>query len=189
MERAAGGAASAAGTARPTDETCRRHSLTDNGRCLHALAQAVSDLKLQITDVKRIASILSDAETALELLDVQTPADEGSTDLLHEANAFLHDLEAALDAWELQRLLDMPYASSGAVLTITAGAGGTDAQVLRGCGTALYTAACSHLLAWKQDWAEMLLRMYERWACAQGFTCKVCHGTTEAVQHTTPELT
>ena len=49
-------------------------------------------------------------------------------DLLREAHDFLEHLEAALDAWELQRLLDMPYASSSAILTITAGAGGTDAQ-------------------------------------------------------------
>ncbi len=99
-----------------------------------------------------MAGILSDAQTALELLSLQdAQEEEGSTELLHEAGTSLHHLEAALDAWELERLLDMPYASSGAVLTITAGAGGTDAQ----------------------DWAEMLSRMYERWAAAQGFTCKV----------------
>ena len=40
-----------------------------------------------------------------------------------------------------------PYDSKGAVLTINAGAGGTDAQ----------------------DWAEMLLRMYTRWAEKQGY--------------------
>ena len=115
-------------------------------------AQAISDLKLQLSDTKRVAGILSDAQTALELLGLQdAQEEEGSTELLHEAGTSLHHLEAALDAWELERLLDMPYASSGAVLTITAGAGGTDAQ----------------------DWAEMLSRMYERWATAQGFTCKV----------------
>lgn len=89
--------------------------------------QAVSDTKLQISDAKRMAGLLSDAATALELLDADDPA--GGTDMLLEASASLHQLEAALDAWELERLLDMPYASSGAVLTITAGAGGTDAQV------------------------------------------------------------
>jgi peptide chain release factor 2 len=83
-------------------------------------------MKLQISDAQRIAGILSDAETALELLNAQEEASDA--DLLREAHDFLVNLEAALDAWELQRLLDMPYASSSAILTITAGAGGTDAQ-------------------------------------------------------------
>jgi peptide chain release factor 2 len=91
-------------------------------------AQAISDLKLQLSDTKRVVGILSDAQTALELLSLQDAQEEGSTELLHEAGTSLQHLEAALDAWELERLLDMPYASSGAVLTITAGAGGTDAQ-------------------------------------------------------------
>ena len=69
---------------------------------------------------------MSDAETALELLNAQQEASDA--ELLREAHDFLEALESALDVWELQRLLDMPYASSSAILTITAGAGGTDAQ-------------------------------------------------------------
>ncbi|MEY2983695.1 MAG: peptide chain release factor, partial [Cyanobacteriota bacterium] len=59
----------------------------------------------------------------------------------------VHHLQTELDRWELQQLLAGPYDSKGAVLTINAGAGGTDAQ----------------------DWAEMLLRMYTRWAEKQGY--------------------
>ena len=88
--------------------------------------QAISDTKLKISDASRIESIMSDAATALELLDADGEA--GDAEMLHEASTSLHSLETALDAWELERLLDMPYASSGAILTITAGAGGTDAQ-------------------------------------------------------------
>jgi peptide chain release factor 2 len=51
-------------------------------------------------------------------------------------------LSRELDQWELQQLLSGTYDQHGAVLSINAGAGGTDAQ----------------------DWAEMLLRMYTRWA-------------------------
>jgi hypothetical protein len=93
--------------------------------------QAVSEAKMQIAGAKHIAGIVSDAETALELLDAQDEASDA--DLLREASGFLESLEAALDAWELERLLDMPYASSSAILTITAGAGGTDAQVCCVC--------------------------------------------------------
>ncbi len=110
---------------------------------LSRAAQAVNDTKLQISDAQRIASILSDAQTALELLDAKD--DAGDADMLAEASSSLQQVEAALDAWELERLLDMPYASAGAVLTITAGAGGTDAQArLRLCGetvTPAHTAA------------------------------------------------
>jgi peptide chain release factor 2 len=71
------------------------------------------------------------------LLELET--DEA---LLQEAQSNLAHLGRELDQWELQQLLSGPYDQGGAVLTINAGAGGTDAQ----------------------DWAEMLLRMYSRWA-------------------------
>lgn len=78
----------------------------------------------------------------MELLELE--ADQG---LLTEAETTVQNLQTELDRWELQQLLAGPYDSKGAVLTINAGAGGTDAQ----------------------DWAEMLLRMYTRWAEKQGY--------------------
>jgi peptide chain release factor 2 len=51
----------------------------------------------------------------------------------------------------LQQLLSGPYDAKGAVLTINAGAGGTDAQ----------------------DWTEMLLRMYTRWGEKQGYKVQI----------------
>jgi len=78
----------------------------------------------------------------LELLE-----DDSDETLFDEAQSTLSELSHALDQWELQQLLSGPYDKSGAVLAINAGAGGTDAQ----------------------DWAEMLLRMYTRWAERQGY--------------------
>ena len=72
---------------------------------------------------------------------------EADTGLLEEATTNLAQLKQQLEQWELQQLLAGPYDKNGAVLTINAGAGGTDAQ----------------------DWAEMLLRMYTRWAENQGY--------------------
>lgn len=86
----------------------------------------MSDLKTQLEQAGRIDRLLSDAQTALELLQSDSGTD---ADMLEEATAGMRSLERELDTWELQRLLDMPYASSGAIMTITAGAGGTDAQV------------------------------------------------------------
>lgn len=74
---------------------------------------------------------------------------ESDTDesLLSEATSNVTSLKKELDQWELQQLLSGPYDAKGALVTITAGAGGTDAQ----------------------DWAEMLLRMYTRWAENHGY--------------------
>lgn len=81
--------------------------------------------------------MLDDARTALELVELEPdPA------LLQEASDNLQHLDQQLSQWELEQLLAGPYDHNGAVLTINAGAGGTDAQ----------------------DWAEMLMRMYTRWA-------------------------
>jgi peptide chain release factor 2 len=66
---------------------------------------------------------------------------------LEEGQSKLDQLKRELDLWELQQMLSGPYDAKGAILTINAGAGGTDAQ----------------------DWAQMLLRMYTRWAEDHGY--------------------
>ena len=71
--------------------------------------------------------------------------------LLNEAVSNVTSLNRELDQWELQQLLSGAYDSKGALLTITAGAGGTDAQ----------------------DWAEMMLRMYTRWCESHGYRVKI----------------
>ncbi len=71
--------------------------------------------------------------------------------MAEEAETNLTQLKQELDLWELQQLLSGTYDSRGAILTINAGAGGTDAQ----------------------DWAEMLLRMYSRWAEKQGYKVRL----------------
>lgn len=107
--------------------------------------KSLQDLNEAKADLDRLASWqarVEDGQAALELLELEPdPA------LLAEAAEGLKGLAHELDQWELERLLAGPYDASGAVLTINAGAGGTDAQ----------------------DWAEMLLRMYTRWAERQGY--------------------
>lgn len=68
-------------------------------------------------------------------------------DLINEANSNLENLEKELDKFDVQLMLSDEYDSADAMLTVNAGAGGTDAQ----------------------DWAEMLLRMYTRWAEKKGW--------------------
>ena len=78
----------------------------------------------------------------MELLEL-----ESDTGLLQEAISNTSQLSRELDRWELEQMLSEPYDAESAILTINAGAGGTDAQ----------------------DWAKMLLRMYTRWAEDRGY--------------------
>ena len=97
----------------------------------------LDEVKAQLQQLADWRSAIDDGKATLELYELE--ADE---DLLAEAHLGLTELRQGLDRWELERLLSGQYDKEGAVLSINAGAGGTDAQ----------------------DWAQMLLRMYTRWA-------------------------
>ena len=104
--------------------------------------QELNDLKSHIQQHDQWQASLEDTKAVLELLELDT--DES---LLQEAETTINKLHQELDRWELEQLLSGPYDEKGAILTINAGAGGTDAQ----------------------DWAEMLLRMYTRWGESHGY--------------------
>ena len=106
----------------------------------------LDDVKAQLEQLRLWRSSVDDANATLELYEI-----EPDESLLEEAFSGLQDLRKALDRWELERLLSGPYDKEGAVISINAGAGGTDAQ----------------------DWALMLMRMYTRWAEAHGMKVTV----------------
>lgn len=106
------------------------------------LLQQLNELKSSRDRYLHWQKSWEDAGAIAELLELDD--DEG---LLLEATQIITELNQALDRWELQQLLSGEYDTEGAILTINAGAGGTDAQ----------------------DWAEMLLRMYLRWGEKQGY--------------------
>ncbi|KAJ6350444.1 hypothetical protein OIU78_006584 [Salix suchowensis] len=91
---------------------------------------------------------VEEAETIVKLTEEMDSTDAG---FLEEATGIIKELNKALDKFELTQLLSGPYDKEGAVISITAGAGGTDAQ----------------------DWADMLLRMYVRWGEKQRYKTKV----------------
>jgi peptide chain release factor 2 len=109
----------------------------DNQDTAQTTLQELNDLKSHLQQFQQWQRGLEDAKTALDLMELEP--DDG---LLLEAQNNLSQVGLELDRWELERLLSGTYDAKGAVLTINAGAGGTDAQ----------------------DWAQMLLRMYTRWA-------------------------
>ena len=108
------------------------------------LLQRRSRLQAQIDVARRLRSELSDLEALVDLAREGEPV-EGD---LRQA---LEALERRVEQIEVEHLLSGEYDAGNAFLDIHAGAGGTEAQ----------------------DWAEMLLRMYLRWADRRGFRAEV----------------
>ncbi len=77
--------------------------------------------------------------------------EEDDEETLKEVRKKLKKLSAAIEDQEVKLFLSGPHDTSNAIVTIHAGAGGTEAQ----------------------DWVEMLLRMYLRWAEKKGFKTKI----------------
>jgi peptide chain release factor 2 len=91
-----------------------------------------------------VAADVDDLEALVELA-------EEDEELARELDAALASVEARLLELEEERLFSGPYDAGDAIVTINAGAGGTDAQ----------------------DWAEMVLRMEMRWAEKRGFAVEL----------------
>lgn len=88
-----------------------------------------------------------------DLVDIGLAEDDETlvADIEKEVSGCVSSLNGQLERYELERLLSGEYDESSAIVTINAGAGGTDAQ----------------------DWAEMLLRMYLRWCELRGFKTEI----------------
>ena len=102
------------------------------------LGAEIKEIKENISLLERWQSALDDAAVAIEISD---------PDLINESYENLSAIEKELDKFEIKLMLSGEYDEADAILTINAGAGGTDAQ----------------------DWASMLLRMYMRWAENRGW--------------------
>lgn len=127
--------------------------------------QELDELKAHLQQYEQWYTSLEDTKAVMELLEVENDAG-----LLSEAEQVITKLNRELELWELEQLLSGPYDKEGAVLTINAGAGGTDAQ----------------------DWAEMLLRMYTRWAEDHGYKVVLAEqsdGDEAGIKSATLEIT
>ncbi len=126
--------------------------------------QELNDLKSHLEQYYDWKNRLEDTKAIFELLEL-----ENDESLASEAYANITQLNHELDRWELEQLLSGLYDEKGAVLTINAGAGGTDAQ----------------------DWAEMLLRMYTRWGEKQGYKVhltEISEGDEAGIKSATLEI-
>ena len=122
----------------------------DNSSHAQKQLQKASRLRDVIQPFDQLNKRLSDIQELSELIALE-PDEE--LELENDANAvaFLADL----DAYELQTLLSGEHDPSNAIVEINAGAGGTE--------------AC--------DWADMLFRMYSRWASKKGYKLTILSST------------
>jgi len=118
---------------------------SDNLKAQQVLKER-ADLTSQVEKSEQLAGMIEDLEALLELYS-ETGADE----LLGDLSTEIPQVEATLAEFELARMLSGPHDAHNAILEINSGAGGTEAQ----------------------DWGEMLLRMFLRWADRRGFTGEI----------------
>jgi peptide chain release factor 2 len=103
-------------------------------------------LEDKIGGYENLASNLDDIDIMIDLAE-----EEEDESLAEEVQKDYKNWKTSLDDMRLKTLLDGEYDSSNAIVSIHAGSGGTDAQ----------------------DWAEMLFRMYLRWAEKKGYKTKM----------------
>ncbi len=109
------------------------------------ILQRTSALKNKVEGYNTLVSKYDDAMALIELAN-----EDEDLSLLEEAQSEVETIKEELEKQRLQTLLTGEYDSKNAILTFHAGSGGTEAQ----------------------DWAEMLYRMYNRWAEKGGFKVK-----------------
>ena len=118
----------------------------DKPEYAQALGKERAALELVVKTIEGLEGSLNDIEDLLNLA-----SEEDDTELFEEAKSDLSLRTKSLEALEFRRMFSGAMDANNAFLEIQAGSGGTEAQ----------------------DWAEMLLRMYLRWAEAKDFDAEV----------------
>ncbi|MEZ5694536.1 MAG: PCRF domain-containing protein, partial [Altererythrobacter sp.] len=116
-------------------------TLWDNPREAQAINREQKQLETSVNTVNEISSEMGDAIEFIEMGEA-----EGDEDIVNDGLASLAKLADRADADKVQALLSGEADANDTYLEIHAGAGGTESQ----------------------DWAEMLFRMYGRWAERRG---------------------
>jgi peptide chain release factor 2 len=112
------------------------------------VVEEVKGLKRWVEPYQALRKRLDEARELAALADAEPQVD---LELQRQLEQEAEGIAAQLEALELQNMLQGPDDARDALLTIHPGAGGTESQ----------------------DWAEMLLRMYTRWAERHGFTVQI----------------
>ena len=123
-----------------------RPDLWDDADVARKITTDLARVRGDVDELEALGSRLADAETLYELA-----VEEGDDSVEGEVTDALASVGALLDDLELRSLFSGEHDDLDAVCEVHAGAGGTDAQ----------------------DWAEMMLRMYLRWAERRGFSVEL----------------
>ena len=118
----------------------------DKGEESQKAMKLLKSLKDDRDDYAGMKQLYEDIETMIEM-----GYEEEDASLIPEIEQMLDELENKLESVRIRTLLSEDYDKDNAILTLHAGAGGTD--------------SC--------DWVSMLYRMYVRWAESKGFTTEV----------------
>ena len=115
----------------------------DDAEKAQKINQELNDVKISVDKYKNLVAKFEDAQTLWEM-----GMEEQDESMEEDVKSELAAVAEGLESLQLEVLLSGPYDANNAILTLHAGAGGTEAQ----------------------DWTQMLLRMYGRWAERHGFT-------------------
>jgi len=124
------------------EQELQKPEVWQNAELSSKISKELKDSKDTILMIERWERELSDSAVLIELYD-----ELKDEDTLKEAEISLKALIKDLEAKEIEKTLGGEYDKNDVIITVNAGAGGTDAQ----------------------DWAQMLLRMYCRWAEKKGW--------------------
>ena len=124
--------------------TTERDFWNDNDKAQEVL-QDMKHNKDKVQEYEEIVESIEDIEFTIELL-----SEMEDDEIYFELKKKIKSLEREVDLLTIDTLLDGDYDANNAVMSIHAGVGGLEAQ----------------------DWAEMLLRMYTRWADHKGYKVK-----------------
>jgi len=117
-----------------------------NIEATQTVMQKIKALRSKINKLEELERNLQDIETLNEL-----GIEENDESVVAEVREGIIKLRKDIKNLKLETLLDGPYDRNNAMVSLHAGAGGTEAQ----------------------DWVQMLLRMYTRWAEKRGFKVKI----------------
>jgi peptide chain release factor 2 len=128
------------------EQTAAQPEFWENSDQAQKTMRELDALKSYLEKFERWQKTIENLEAIAELLAL-----ENDPALANEAEQSLSQILQEMDRWDLEQLLSGTYDKYDAVLTINAGAGGTDSQ----------------------DWTEMLLRMYTRFCESQGYKVEI----------------
>lgn len=128
------------------DEIISAPDFWNNPEGGQTIMQEKKRLESKVDKYNALAGKMEDLEVMIELAK-----EEPDADLEQDIVDTLAEITKELDAFELETILNGDYDDNNAILSIHPGAGGTESQ----------------------DWAEMLYRMYVRWAERHGYKVEV----------------